>query len=419
MDNRRAKEMVVKAGKRLVEEGLIARTWGNVSCRLSDTLFAITPSGRPYEKLTSEDIVVMNLDDLSYEGNVEPSSEKGVHAAVYRQRRDINFIVHTHQYYASALSPLQTAIEIEGVENTSLIGDRVLSIPYGMPGSKKLSENVATTLSRSKGKAYIMTAHGALCLGVDSEEAFRVAERLEEICANYILKQYRKISQSDSADWLSLRNYYITRKSSKGNDYSCQEPCRFYSSKREDDGFIFPSTVENDKPLSSGDGRPVLINLERDFREWTEGKLDPVLSVHHAVYRFNPTVKAIMHVLSPNVLAISRTGEKMYPMIDDFAQIIGENVPLVKNDPAESTMKVSRQIAWLLKKRSAVLLAGGGALCCGPSEGDTLAAAIIMEKNALAMIISYLFDRGCPLNPLETRLMRTFYLKKYFLKAIR
>jgi len=49
-----AKETVIIAGKRLVESGLIARTWGNVSCRISDSHFVITPSGRDYVSLTPE-----------------------------------------------------------------------------------------------------------------------------------------------------------------------------------------------------------------------------------------------------------------------------------------------------------------------------------------------------------------------------
>ena len=52
-----AKELVVKAGKELIEKGLIARTWGNVSARISDTQFVITPSGRAYEDLTPDEIL--------------------------------------------------------------------------------------------------------------------------------------------------------------------------------------------------------------------------------------------------------------------------------------------------------------------------------------------------------------------------
>ena len=68
MDIQAAKELVIKAGKEVVASGLIARTWGNISCRVSDTQFVITPSGRPYEGLTPEEIVLVNIADLSYDG---------------------------------------------------------------------------------------------------------------------------------------------------------------------------------------------------------------------------------------------------------------------------------------------------------------------------------------------------------------
>ena len=76
-----AKKLVIEAGKKLIETGLIARTWGNVSARISDTQFVITPSGRAYETLTPDELVVVNIEDCSYEGYIKPSSEKGVNAA--------------------------------------------------------------------------------------------------------------------------------------------------------------------------------------------------------------------------------------------------------------------------------------------------------------------------------------------------
>ena len=61
MDILEAKKIVVEAGKQLVSSGLIARTWGNVSCRISDTQFVITPSGRDYISLTPDDIVQLTF----------------------------------------------------------------------------------------------------------------------------------------------------------------------------------------------------------------------------------------------------------------------------------------------------------------------------------------------------------------------
>ena len=73
MDIQQAKELVIRAGKEVVASGLIARTWGNISCRVSDTQFVITPSGRAYEDLTPDEIVLVNIADLSYDGDIKPS----------------------------------------------------------------------------------------------------------------------------------------------------------------------------------------------------------------------------------------------------------------------------------------------------------------------------------------------------------
>ena len=62
-----ARRLVIRAGLELLQSGLIARTWGNISARISDTQFVITPSGRAYEDLTPDQIVITNIADGSYE----------------------------------------------------------------------------------------------------------------------------------------------------------------------------------------------------------------------------------------------------------------------------------------------------------------------------------------------------------------
>ncbi len=100
-----AKQQVIAAGKRLVEANLIVRTWGgNVSSRLDQDRFLITPSGRNYLTLTPAEIVTVNISDLSYTGKVKPSSERRIHAAVYEHFPEINFVIHTHQEQASIIA---------------------------------------------------------------------------------------------------------------------------------------------------------------------------------------------------------------------------------------------------------------------------------------------------------------------------
>ena len=93
----KAREAVVEAGRRLLERGLVARTWGNVSARVSEHLFVITPSGRAYEHLRPEDLVFLDCRDLAKLGRQKPSSEKGIHADAYRLRPEVNFVIHTHR----------------------------------------------------------------------------------------------------------------------------------------------------------------------------------------------------------------------------------------------------------------------------------------------------------------------------------
>lgn len=174
-----ARELVIQAGLRLVESGLVARTWGNISARISSTHFVITPSGLAYENLRPEQLVKVRIDDCSYEGDVKPSSEKGIHAAAYLHRPDAGFVIHTHQDYASCVG-------IGGEDLTDLkhpiLGGRVPCAAYGMPSTKKLQRNVDTVMvTHPTANVILMRNHGALCLARDFDRAFELAQALEEV----------------------------------------------------------------------------------------------------------------------------------------------------------------------------------------------------------------------------------------------
>ena len=64
-----ARRLVIEAGLRLVREGLIARTWGNISARISENEFVITPSGRAYETMRPDDLVKVRIRDLTVIGD--------------------------------------------------------------------------------------------------------------------------------------------------------------------------------------------------------------------------------------------------------------------------------------------------------------------------------------------------------------
>ncbi|MBQ0125076.1 MAG: class II aldolase/adducin family protein [Clostridiales bacterium] len=187
-----ARALVIEAGHRLLENKLIARTWGNISARVSDDEFVITPSGMAYDTLTPDKLVLVKIADLSYGGEIKPSSEKGIHAAAYALRSDVNFIIHTHQHYASVVC----ADECDT--------DFAPCAAYGLPGTKKLKKAMIACMTAHSDKyAFLMAHHGALCLGRDDSHAFALADELESDCRRlYELRASAGENAGETRPWL-------------------------------------------------------------------------------------------------------------------------------------------------------------------------------------------------------------------------
>jgi len=101
------REELVKYGKMIIQAGLTKGTGGNFSVyNREKNLMAITPSGIPYMIMKPEDIVIMNLEGDVIEGNLIPSSEHAMHAMVYKNRSDVNAMVHMHTVFCTTLSAL-------------------------------------------------------------------------------------------------------------------------------------------------------------------------------------------------------------------------------------------------------------------------------------------------------------------------
>ena len=171
------REQIIDACMYLKKTGLIARTWGNVSARLNDNEFIITPSGLDYELTKPEDLVVVKTDDCSYDkSGRKPSSEKLVHASAYKVRPDVNFIVHTHQLYASAIGAEEENIELKN-------GEVIPCCKYGLPSTKALQNNCEEAFKKyPEANSFLMAKHGAICFGKDEKDALKNAEKLEKEC---------------------------------------------------------------------------------------------------------------------------------------------------------------------------------------------------------------------------------------------
>ena len=365
MDIMQAKLAVIEAGEKLVEKGLIARTWGNVSCRISSDEFVITPSGRSYEDLTPDEIVTVKISDLSYEGDVKPSSEKGVHASAYMLRPECNFVIHTHQLNASVVSVMGKDMPVEDEAYANVLGSVVPLAAYGMPSTKKLKKGVFTAIQDyPSSKAVIMSNHGAVCMGKDSEDTFLITQTLEDACYNFLAKKY--------------------------SIYTNNKPV-CYSSVRAGSNFI----------LKGDDG------TETGFLISDRGDMGTIVmaSVHRDVYMARKDINAIVQSGTPDIMgAAKKCGSKLRPLLDDFAQIAGTTVRVAKN---------SSGVVKALKGRNAVFMPDGTALCCGPDEDDAKAVEMVVDKNCKAYLAADAFDAVKYISRLDSVIMNTVYRLKY------
>ena len=212
MDRNDAKRQVIRAGRELSDSGLIARTWGNVSRRLDEASFAVTASGRNYRTLTEREVVVVNMEDLSYSGDFAPSSEMKIHRAVYEKKSDARFVIHTHQDNASAISAMGTdRIVLDRIYPG--LGNSVLCAEYGLPGTERLCQNTRKTLDACQANAVILRQHGALCWGRDYDEAFETARQLEKACGEYLKKLDKRIISENKGDTKQLGKTTIWNRS--------------------------------------------------------------------------------------------------------------------------------------------------------------------------------------------------------------
>jgi L-ribulose-5-phosphate 4-epimerase len=133
---RELKEICFEANMKLPELDLVIYTFGNVSAvDRSRDVFAIKPSGVPYEILKVEDIVIVDFDNNVIEGKLRPSSDTKTHAVLYRSWPEIGGICHTHSTYAVSWAQAQRDIPIMGTTHADYL---TTDIPCAPPMNDEL-----------------------------------------------------------------------------------------------------------------------------------------------------------------------------------------------------------------------------------------------------------------------------------------
>ena len=189
MKNLDQRNQIIEYSLKLNSTNLSPLRSGNISLRGEEgdkEGYLITPSGKKYETLKPEDIVFMGLnEDEKNDPTNKPSSEWRFHRDIYTNKKEAHAIVHAHSPHATAVSshgksipPFHYMIALAG-------GDDIKCAEYATFGTKELSQNVIKALENRS--ACLMSNHGQVAFGKNLDQAFELAQEIENICHQYTI----------------------------------------------------------------------------------------------------------------------------------------------------------------------------------------------------------------------------------------
>ena len=189
MKNLDKRNQIIEYSLKLNSKNLSPLRSGNISLRAKEDNkdgYLITPSGKKYETLKPEDIVFMGLneEEKNDSGN-NPSSEWRFHRDIYVNKNDAQAIVHAHSPHATAVSshgksipPFHYMIALAG-------GEDIKCADYATFGTEELSNNIIKALENRR--ACLMSNHGQVAFGKNLDQAFELAQEIENICHQYTI----------------------------------------------------------------------------------------------------------------------------------------------------------------------------------------------------------------------------------------
>jgi len=202
---REGERLLRRVGAWLHQRVLVAGPAGNLSLRLADGNILINRSGASLGRLAADDVVAVGVDSgqplgVGSSPELVPSMELRLHLAIYRARPDVRGVVHTHSPNAAVFARPGRPLKIFGPEGKAILGD--VGLVSGAPGSEELAAAVVVGLG--KGTAVLVEEHGAVTVGPTLEQAYDVAEVLEEQAYLCLMRQLSDaildIAPSDSPE---------------------------------------------------------------------------------------------------------------------------------------------------------------------------------------------------------------------------
>lgn len=170
------KEELIEYGRLCGLKGYTPGVSGNISARYKDKIL-ITTSGSANGYLSKDDFVLIGFDGKPINSDKKPSSEKMLHCEFYKQRNDVDYILHVHSPYLSAFASANIALDEPYMAENVFYFGKIPLAQYGLPSSKDLVEKTSKYFSEYK--AVLMANHGFIIGDKSIRDAYLKLELAE------------------------------------------------------------------------------------------------------------------------------------------------------------------------------------------------------------------------------------------------
>lgn len=179
------RQELIDCAKTMEKYGLVMLSGGNVSRRMGNDTFLVTPSAMPYDTLAREDAVLVDKKGKRIEGKRYPTSDLQTILYIFEHMPEVNVILHTHQPQAVAVSLVGNKLPVISTTMVDELHASVSVAPFTI--SSDIAMGVSAVEYKGKAQAVILKQHGAITFGENIQQALSAAVYLEEACHVYML----------------------------------------------------------------------------------------------------------------------------------------------------------------------------------------------------------------------------------------
>jgi len=189
-----ARDEIIRVMRIVTNQGLVRSSDGNISIRLDENHFLVTPSGLYKMTMEPEDLLIVDWQNRVVKGRsgLRPTSELLMHLEAYRQRADISAALHAHPLYATSLTIVGESFPLDIIPEVPIALGSVPIAAYATPGTTDMAASIRGPISQSN--AILLSHHGSLTVGRSLEEALIALERMEHTAHSYfVARSFGKI----------------------------------------------------------------------------------------------------------------------------------------------------------------------------------------------------------------------------------